>query len=500
MNETQKVQYLIVDTSAFIRNAPLQDIGVNIITEQDVVNEVTSKRQLRRLVVLPYDLKIQNAYPENIKFVTEFAKKTGDYSSLSATDVKVIALTYQLEKEKIGIDHLRTEPKVTQTVDSNVKKAEDLRTPLAGFYMPEDIDEENIKECDDKESKQEKYSENNHKKKIATNLRNRVTNMDFEETEEESESDYRESYSVSGSDYETAESEIDQNRTEDLSTKFSRLTCESTNFIVQDKDDIEHNVDDILIPIKENNDNTDKYNKYKNNKNDDNNDNYEDENDDGDDDDDDDDGGGGDDDGSGWITSENISRIKKELDSDFLEQKSVTVACLTMDFAMQNVLKQIGLNVVALDGRIIKQMRTYIFRCHACYKTTSIMTKVFCPNCGNKTLKKVAVTINQGGKQEIHINFRRPLSKKGKRFSLPLPKGGKHANNPILCEDQPLPDQRPSRLARTKNNPLEDDHIAEYSPFVMRDIHSKSAMLGIRTKGPAKYWMQRNPNEVRKKK
>ena len=85
---------------------------------------------------------------------------------------------------------------------------------------------------------------------------------------------------------------------------------------------------------------------------------------------------------------------------------------------MQNVLKQIGLNVVALDGRIIKQMRTYIFRCHACYKTTSIMTKVFCPNCGNKTLKKVAVTLNEEGKQEIHINFRRPLSKKGKRVWL----------------------------------------------------------------------------------
>ncbi|CAD1473864.1 unnamed protein product, partial [Heterotrigona itama] len=468
------------------------DIGVNIITEQDVVNEVTSKRQLRRLVVLPYDLKIQNAYPENIKFVIEFAKKTGDYSSLSATDIKIIALTYQLEKEKIGIDHLRTEPIVTQTVDSNAEKSEDLHTSLAGFYMPrkkEDIDEENIKECDDEESKQEKYSENNHKKEIAINLRNRAMNMNLEETEEEeSESDYKESCSVSESDYETAESEIDQNRTEDLSTKFSRLTCESTNFILQDKDDIEHNVDDILIPIKENNDNTDKYNEYKNNRNDDNNDNYEYEDDDDDDDD------------SGWITSGNISRIKKELDSDFLEQKSVTIACLTMDFAMQNVLKQIGLNVVALDGRIIKQMRTYIFRCHACYKTTSIMTKIFCPNCGNKTLKKVAVTLNEAGKQEIHINFRRPLSKKGKRFSLPLPKGGKHANNPILCEDQPLPDQKPSRLARTKNNPLEDDHIAEYSPFVMRDVHSKSAMLAIKAKGPAKYWMQRNPNEVRRRK
>lgn len=55
-------------SNIIIKIYEFQDVGVNIITEQDVVNEVTSKRQLRRLVVLPYDLKIQNAYSENIKF------------------------------------------------------------------------------------------------------------------------------------------------------------------------------------------------------------------------------------------------------------------------------------------------------------------------------------------------------------------------------------------------------------------------------------------------
>lgn len=79
-----------------------------------------------------------------------------------------------------------------------------------------------------------------------------------------------------------------------------------------------------------------------------------------------------------------------------------------------------------------------------------------------------------------------------------MPKGGKHANNPILCEDQPMPQQHPSRLARMKNNPLDDDYIAGYSPFVMRDINSKSAMLGIRPDS-VKYWMKRNPNESKKR-
>lgn len=103
------------------------------------------------------------------------------------------------------------------------------------------------------------------------------------------------------------------------------------------------------------------------------------------------------------------------MDAEFVTEEPVTVACMTTDFAMQNVLKQIGLNIAALDGRVIKQVRTFIFRCYACFKTTSIMTKMFCPSCGNKTLKKVAVSVDDEGNQKIHINFRRPLTTRGKR-------------------------------------------------------------------------------------
>ena len=44
--------------------------------------------------------------------MTEFSKKTGDYPSLSATDIKVLALTYQLELEHVGSKHLKKEPEV----------------------------------------------------------------------------------------------------------------------------------------------------------------------------------------------------------------------------------------------------------------------------------------------------------------------------------------------------------------------------------------------------
>ncbi|XP_072753536.1 RNA-binding protein NOB1 [Anoplolepis gracilipes] len=475
MDNNNKIQYLIVDTSAFIRNAALQDIGDNILTEQAVIDEITSKRQLRRLVVLPYDLKIQEAFVENIKFVTEFSKKSGDYTSLSATDIKVIALTYQLEKEKVGTAHLKDAPTIRTILSTEDKQSkDDLKLPL-GFYMPKKTEKTKLDADNNTE-----VSSNNVEKEIKENITHiqitgelavNDTINDIEKQEQPSDASSNEFES----DYETATSDIEDNKTEDLIEKFAELKCNPTDLEVDGENEGKHVVDDILAPI-----NTET---------------SEDEESDIESIEDEDE----DDDDSDWITPANIANVKKQMDSEILEEKTATVACLTMDFAMQNVLMQMGLNVVALDGRVIKQMRTFIFRCYACFKTTSIMTKVFCPYCGNKTLKKVEITLDENGKQQMHINFRKPLSAKGKRFPLPMPKGGKHANNPILCEDQPMPEQRSSRLARTKNNPLDDDYIAGYSPFVMRDINSKSAMLGIRPDGVVKYWMRKNPNESKKR-
>ena len=44
------------------------------------------------------------------------------------------------------------------------------------------------------------------------------------------------------------------------------------------------------------------------------------------------------------------------------------VACLTGDFAMQNVALQIGLNVFGVGGKKIRDIKTWVLRCHACVK------------------------------------------------------------------------------------------------------------------------------------
>lgn len=129
------------------------------------------------------------------------------------------------------------------------------------------------------------------------------------------------------------------------------------------------------------------------------------------------------------------------------------------------------MRVMSTGGMLVKNIRTYILRCYTCYGTTSVMTKVFCPSCGYKTLKKVAVSYNQDGTLVLHLSKRVNLSGRGKKFPLPAPQGGKHANNPILCEDQRIPQQRPSKMALKKNNPLGVDYIASaYSSKLFKTI------------------------------
>merc|ERR1712034_44240 len=126
---------------------------------------------------------------------------------------------------------------------------------------------------------------------------------------------------------------------------------------------------------------------------------------------------------------------------------------------------------------VIKETKTWILRCYGCYTTTPAMDKQFCPKCGNKTLKRVSVTVNRDGSQQIHISTRKPLNTKGKKFSLPAPKGGKHGVNPRLVEDQREAHQRLSKKALLKSNPMGDDYITGNSPFVTKDVTSKSAIL-----------------------
>ncbi|XP_018416457.1 PREDICTED: RNA-binding protein NOB1 isoform X2 [Nanorana parkeri] len=405
---TAKVLHVVADSGAFLRNAVLQDIGTHIYTVRDVVNEIRDKATRRRLAVLPYELHFKDPKPETVQLVTEFSKKTGDYGSLSATDIKVLALAYQLEAEHVGKDHIRTEPASKVSVSTTVRHPE-APVNVAGFHFP---------------------SKDGSPKATVVEERN----------------------------------EISQENKEFSSFLFWRNPLPS----------IEDDLVDLMVqrgPSATSG---------------------------GEDEQEDDDHGDNEDDG-GWITPENLKQIHQDMGVREAPG-NVIVGCLTTDFAMQNVLIQMGLHVLSVDGMLIRQTRNYILRCHGCFKTTSDMSKNFCPHCGNMTMKKVAVSVDEEGSLHMHFSQNpKVMNTRGMRHSLPAPQGGKHASNPQLVGDQHFPQQRLSKKARSKTDVFNPDYIAGTSPFVENDIYSRAANLNIRDTAQGAGRRRVNPNASRKK-
>jgi RNA-binding protein NOB1 len=80
-----------------------------------------------------------------------------------------------------------------------------------------------------------------------------------------------------------------------------------------------------------------------------------------------------DDDGEGeWITPTNVSLHKSQalqlIPSKGGSKARVITGCMTTDFAMQNVLLHMGQNLVGVDGKKIDKIKTWVLRCHACFK------------------------------------------------------------------------------------------------------------------------------------
>lgn len=79
-----------------------------------------------------------------------------------------------------------------------------------------------------------------------------------------------------------------------------------------------------------------------------------------------------------WITPDNVTshRVKDlglfaPVDADGKPKPPRSImksAVLTGDFAMQNVALQMGLNVLGSGGKRVREVRTWVLRCHGCFK------------------------------------------------------------------------------------------------------------------------------------
>lgn len=156
-----------------------------------------------------------------------------------------------------------------------------------------------------------------------------------------------------------------------------------------------------------------------------------------------------DDEGAGeWITPSNVKKHRNR-DLGLLpsapgkDSAPLAAACMTGDYAVQNVLLGMGLGLVGEGGKRISRVKSYVLRCHACFKLCKDSSKRFCPSCGNASLLRATVTTSAvTGKQTVHLKKNFQYRTRGTKYSIPAPTPGsakgqkKGGSGLILREDQ----------------------------------------------------------------
>lgn len=199
-------------------------------------------------------------------------------------------------------------------------------------------------------------------------------------------------------------------------------------------------------------------------------------------------------DSEGWITPSNIKRRQLEeaspQETSSAEPKVMQVATITTDFALQNVLLQINLNLLSPSLQRVKHLKTFVLRCHACFQTTKDMTKQFCPRCGQPALTRVACSTNANGEFKLHLKKKMQWNHRGDRYSVPKPvsgasngrvKGGGKGgwgNDLILAEDQKEYSRAVDQEKREKK--IADLMDADYMPAMFSGSGKRDGRAGGR--------------------
>ena len=169
------------------------------------------------------------------------------------------------------------------------------------------------------------------------------------------------------------------------------------------------------------------------------------------------------DDGEGWIsTTKDIQSMKSNGILDPLRSPQdkkdgskgpvgppncQRAACTTTDFAMQNVLLQMNLELLSVDGIKIRRLKSWVTRCGACFKvytngteTVNGMKRLFCSHCGSDMMQRIAASVDgKTGRLRLHMSKKHKNNLRGTKFSLPKAgTGNRFQGDLLLREDQLL--------------------------------------------------------------
>ncbi|KAF1981757.1 D-site 20S pre-rRNA nuclease [Aulographum hederae CBS 113979] len=385
MATEKPIHHLILDAGPMIKNEPSVSTLIaqaeSLITIPAVLNEIRDEATRSRVetTLRPF-LTLRSPQPSSIKVVTDFARKTGDLSVLSKPDIQIMALAYELECERNGGDwRLRSTPGQKRT---------------NGPPPPKSLTEESKAG----EAATEELSP------MQSDVGKTVTLKDQLSSAETEAAATAEVPSQAAPDQSEAAENQDMPQIErvKLSQVEDELVAAKTDLNADGYQTPERFPDvpqaDILSPPE--------LSEFQEPS-------LSDES---------------DSDSEGWITPSNIRRKQSQQNqdssADTVEAQRMQVATMTTDFAMQNVLLQMNLNLLSPSMQRVRHVNTYILRCHACFEKCRNLTKQFCPRCGKPTLTRVACSTNANGEFKLHLKGKMQWNHRGERYSIPKPVNG----------------------------------------------------------------------------
>ena len=355
MEEKKSIYSIVLDAAPMVKNEPTVDSllarSESIVTVPSVLSEIRDSVARARVETLlkPF-LTVRSPSSRSLQFVIDFAKKSGDFSVLSRTDLEVIALTYEIECQRTGGQSLREFPG-QKNAQGALKNEDTQRAGETNGKILAPLVEEDSSRTSSQILDQGGGAVGTESGNIVDNLQNLKI------------------------DKETSKDQPSEHRIKQISNPGP------TQAPSPDRNGSQNNDSDT-------------------------------------------------DDSDGWITPSNLKKHQaKDLNGStapISEHTQLQAGCMTSDFAMQNVLLQIGLNLLSPSFQRIRNIRTYILRCHACFHLVKDKdtTKQFCPRCGKPTLTRVSCSTNQKGDFRIHLRKNMQWNHRGDRYSIPKPVPG----------------------------------------------------------------------------
>lgn len=368
------VHSLVIDAGNIIKNEPpvstLIAQSEALYTIPAVIGEIkdASTRARVETTLLPF-LTQRQPRSASVKIISDFARKTGDLEVLSRTDIQLMALSYELECERNGGDwRLRSVPGQKRVNGAPPKSVEETAAAV-----------ENGSEA------------------IVKDLTSGpvAAATDVEEPSSKPVLETRGAWGTTIPSMANPQSNAEQAPIVEIPNKQMAAMSVSTpqspvvDPVAVDEDQSQQDVEEVAASESEDSD-----------------------------------------DGEGWITPSNIKRVQAEeaatagSASPQSVAQTMQVATLTTDFAMQNVLLRMNLNLLSPSLNRISQVKTWVLRCHACFSITKDMTKQFCPRCGGPSLLRTSCSTDKDGNFKVHLKQNMQWNTRGNVFSIPKPVAG----------------------------------------------------------------------------